>query len=171
MCKMASLAAYKKYMQPVMICSYVYSRILSAPDHQTRILKSKSVPVGFTSKWRVGVFSHTYAWKWRHSTDEDARGMKLGFGVPNFGLQNYAFLANAIRQFASGGLVSQPPKHHDYHRTGTQPAGHHLILPTLHSSGQCTSILSPFLSVTLVMLSMVITRIIRSTTGRWSCAF
>jgi hypothetical protein len=36
---------------------------------------------------------------------EDAQGVKLGFGVPNFEFQNYAFLTNAIRQFASGGLV------------------------------------------------------------------
>jgi hypothetical protein len=33
--------------------------------------------------------------------------MKLGFGVPNFGFQNYAFFNNDIRQFASGGLVDQ----------------------------------------------------------------
>jgi hypothetical protein len=34
-----------------------------------------------------------------------AQGVKLGFGVPNFGFQNYAFLIDAIRQFASGGLT------------------------------------------------------------------
>jgi hypothetical protein len=34
---------------------------LNVPDHQTRILKSKSVPVVFTHKWRVGVFGDTYA--------------------------------------------------------------------------------------------------------------
>jgi hypothetical protein len=37
-----------------------------------------------------------------HSTTKDAGGVKLGFGVPNFGFQNYAFLTNAIRQFTSG---------------------------------------------------------------------
>jgi hypothetical protein len=36
---------------------------------------------------------------------KDARGLKLGFGVPNLGFQNYAFLTNAIRQFVSGGQV------------------------------------------------------------------
>jgi hypothetical protein len=36
---------------------------------------------------------------------EDAQGVKLGFGVSNFGFQNYAILIDAIRQFASGGLV------------------------------------------------------------------
>jgi hypothetical protein len=35
------------------------------PDHQTRILKFKSVPVVFTPKWRARVFGHTYAWQWR----------------------------------------------------------------------------------------------------------
>ncbi len=39
---------------------------------------------------------------------EDARGVKLGFGVPNFGFQNDAFLTNAIRQFESGALVVSP---------------------------------------------------------------
>jgi hypothetical protein len=40
-----------------------------------------------------------------HGMANDARGMKLRFGVPNFGFQNYAFFKNAISQFASGGLV------------------------------------------------------------------
>jgi hypothetical protein len=43
---------------------------------------------------------------------KDARGVKLGFGVLNFGFRNYAFLIDAIRQFASGGLVTRPNSCH-----------------------------------------------------------
>jgi hypothetical protein len=41
-----------------------------------------------------------------HSMTEDARGMKLGFGVLNFGFRNYAFYLVHFRQFASGGPVT-----------------------------------------------------------------